>query len=135
MKNTVKSILSGVMIFFDLLLMAFFFGDMMSGYDVGIDIFMLLFLTTDMLLSIDYIGKLNKQSKETAILEEEERLKRLRRFRERKQPAQRPVDEDAAMAADIRRRTEAAQADDEIDPDELAEMLSGTQGTNQSQPK
>ena len=134
MKNTLKSILSGVMIFGDLLLMAFFLGDLLYGYDVGIDLFMVLFLGVDMLLSMDFIGKLHKQSKETAIIEEEERLKRLRRTRRTTKPQMTVEDEDARMAEEIRRRDEASA--DEIDPEELAEMLSDkNSSSSQSQPK
>lgn len=134
MKNTVKSILAGIMIFGDLLLMAFFAGDLLSGYDFGIDLFMILFLGADMLLSVDYIGKLRKQSKENAVLEEQERLIRLRNQREIQNRNRRAADEDAVMAADIRRRNEAGDPD-EIDPEELAEMLSGQSESSQSQPK
>ena len=108
------------MILGDLLLMAFFLGDMLYGYDFGIDLFMVIFLGVDMLLSVDYISKLHKQSKETNILEEQERLKQLRRTRRIQQEEQQLLDDDAALAEEIRRTNEA---EEEIDPEELADLI------------
>ena len=59
-----KKILSGIMIAGDILLGAVFFADLLTGIDPGIDLFLLAFLATDALLSLDYIGRLSKEQKE-----------------------------------------------------------------------
>ena len=63
------------MIFGDFLLLIFFFFDLLEGYDVGLDLFMIIFLLVDTLLSADYIIGLNKKEKlEDKITDTEFRL-------------------------------------------------------------
>lgn len=90
----------------DLLLGAVFFADLLSGVDVGIDLFLLAFLSADALLSLDYISRLTK----------EEELKKKQSQKTYEKPERRL---DREMAADISASNEVL----DMDPDELAELL------------
>lgn len=118
----VKKFLSGIMITGDLLLGAVFFADLLvgGGSDIGIDLFLLAFLSADALLSLDYIGRLTKEEKEE---------KTSRRY----ESDQRRMDR--KMAQEISSKTEALdprEVEEEMDPDELAQLLRD-QSQNQSQ--
>lgn len=106
----------------DLLLGAVFFADLLvgGGSDIGIDLFLLAFLSADALLSLDYIGRLTKEEKEE---------KTSRRY----ESDQRRMDR--KMAQEISSKTEALdprEVEEEMDPDELAQLLRN-QSQNQSQ--
>ena len=113
-----KKILSGIMIAGDILLGAVFFADLLTGIDPGIDLFLLAFLATDALLSLDYIGRLSKEQKE----QEKQKL-----YEARQQAVHPDRLEDRKMAQDIASGNEALDYIDELSPDELAELLQNRQ--------
>ncbi|MBE6109633.1 MAG: hypothetical protein E7194_04355 [Erysipelotrichaceae bacterium] len=109
-----KKILSGIMIAGDILLGAVFFADLLMGVDPGIDLFLLAFLGTDALLSLDYISRISK----------EERQKELEDLYRRRHPSITPDQKlDREMAEDISNSSEALDYIDQMDPEELAELL------------
>lgn len=98
----------------DILLGAVFFADLLSGIDPGIDLFLLAFLGTDALLSLDYISRLSKEEKE----EEKRAL-----YEQKRYDVHPGRLEDREMADDISSSVEALDYIDEMSPDELAELL------------
>ncbi|MDO4413996.1 MAG: hypothetical protein Q4C20_02850 [Erysipelotrichaceae bacterium] len=107
-----KKILSGIMIAGDILLGAVFFADLISGGDPSVNLFLLGFLGTDALLSLDYISRISKEEREA--LEKEVRERRYVR------PDQKL---DAKMAQEISESREALDHIEEMSPEELAELL------------
>ena len=98
----------------DILLGAVFFADLLMGVDPGIDLFLLAFLGTDALLSLDYISRISK----------EERQKELEDLYRRRQPSMTAEQKlDREMAEDISGSSEALDYIDQMDPEELAELL------------
>ncbi|MCR5795650.1 MAG: hypothetical protein K6G61_09960 [Solobacterium sp.] len=118
MNKTFKQILAGCKAGFDVVMMLYFLFDLISGYDVGVDLFVLALFTTDLFLSIDYIRMLEKQKKD----ENFNQILAQRRMQER-------ISDDRNMAHAIRRDLEASQ---ELSPEEMAELL-GNQNENRNQ--
>lgn len=96
----------------DILLGAVFFADLIGGVDPGIDLFLLAFLGTDALLSLDYISRISKEEKEKA----EQEIRERRNLR----PEQKL---DAEMAREIAASKEALDHIEEMSPEELAQLL------------
>ena len=71
MSPKLKQILSGIMIFTDFVLIAFFIAMALDGEDVGISIFLSFFLLIDALLSFDYIRELGYKIKHNRELEKQ----------------------------------------------------------------
>lgn len=96
----------------DILLGAVFLADLISGGDPSVNLFLLGFLGTDALLSLDYISRISKEEREA--LEKEVRERRYVR------PDQKL---DAKMAQEISESREALDHIEEMSPEELAELL------------
>ena len=118
MNKTFKQILAGGKAGFDIIMMIYFLFELIYGYDIGVDLFLMLLFSGDLLLSIDYIRLLEKQKKE----ENFNQVLAQRRMQER-------LNDDRQMAHLIRRDLEASQ---EVSPEEMAELL-GNQNENRNQ--
>jgi hypothetical protein len=112
MNNTVKQILSGIMIAGDafLMLVAVI---LLSEGESGIAIFMLVFLAVDAFLSVDYILALHRQNTVLKDQEVEEQIASLHSDMEEEQLTQKEKDlqrkreaEDDAFVQDIRQEKE-----------------------------
>ncbi len=108
MNNTLKQILSGIMIAGDAFLMLVAVILMTEG-DTGIAIFMLIFLTVDAFLSVGYILALHRQNTVLKEQEVEEQIASLHSQMEEEQFAQKEKElqrkreaEDDAFVQDIR---------------------------------
>ncbi len=147
------------MIFGDFLLLIFFFFDLLEGYDVGLDLFMIIFLLVDTLLSADYIIGLNKKEKlEDKITDTEFRLqdaqekntdheiansirrsRQIQEERDRLEELQRQREEEQKKLDELKKQREAAEKQkkqEELDPEELQSMLqSDFQNESQTQTK
>jgi len=131
MPNRLKQILSGVMIFGDIIFIAAFASILFDGaIDTSIGVIMIVFLIIDALLTVDYIRSLEKQSKAQIQQEEEEaRLKAERLKREEEDREWREVQK-ASMAEELK---SALEDKDQISTDELRELLqSHLNGTHNS---
>ena len=147
------------MIFGDFLLLIFFFFDLLEGYDVGLDLFMIIYLLVDTLLSADYIIGLNKKEKlEDKITDTEFRLqdaqekntdheiansirrsRQIQEERDRLEELQRQREEEQKKLDELKKQREAAEKQkkqEELDPEELQSMLqSDFQNESQTQTK
>lgn len=116
MPNRLKQILSGIMIAGDVLLLIVFLLMFLEGSDIGLSLFMIVFLGIDTWLSADYISTLHQ---ENTLFKEQMELEIQRRVREELQKQKRR-EEDSEMAADIRKDREA---ESELDLDDLQDLL------------
>ena len=77
MSPRLKQILSGVMVFVDIVLIIFFIASALDGTEVGLSTFLAFFLAIDAFLSIDYIRELGYKIKHNEALEKENQLKQI----------------------------------------------------------
>jgi len=131
MPNRLKQILSGVMIFGDIIFIAAFASILFDGaIDTSIGVIMIVFLIIDALLTVDYIRSLEKQSKAQIQQEEEEALLKAERLKREAEDREWREVQKASMAEELK---SALEDKDQISTDELRELLqSHLNGTHNS---